>query len=79
MVENDMSYIAVFPDRDGNILNCGFFESTMPNMLETILPAESELNHVVKVFRAKDVAQGQGISFHANTLKQRAVCWFHRC
>lgn len=78
MVENDMSYIAVFPDRAGNILNGGFFESTAPNRLETILPAEAEWNHVVKVFRSSDVQPFHGLSFHANTLKQRAVCWLQR-
>ncbi len=78
MVENDMSYIAVFPERVGNTLNTHFFEQAAPNRLESLLPAEAEWNHAVKVFRARDIPQCQGITFHANTLKQRAVCGLHR-
>jgi hypothetical protein len=73
LVENDMLYLALFPNKDGNLLNTRFLLETMPNRLEELLPAEAQWAPAVRVLSSSDLAQGKALYVYADTLLQRVV------
>ena len=73
MIETDMLYLALFPEKAGNLLNEEFF-SAAPNKLPEILPAAAAQSYAVKVIDAADLANGEIPRVYANTLKQQVVC-----
>ena len=77
LVEMDMLYLALFPQREDNFLNQSFFE-THRNRLLDLLPAETAWAHAVRVIDAADLPAGSVIRLHANTLKQKVVCYLER-
>jgi len=72
LVEMDILYLAFFPHQEGNVLNEAFFEQT-PNRLSDLLPRGSAYAHVVKVI---DPDGACPLRLHADTMKQRVVCYF---
>jgi len=77
LVETDMLYLALFPTKEGNLLNHGFFEGE-PNRLAELLPRASAYAHVVKVIDSASLSDGHVVRLNANTLKQRVVCYLDR-
>ncbi|MBN2451147.1 MAG: pyruvate, phosphate dikinase, partial [Lentisphaeria bacterium] len=61
MVENDVLYLALFPNRQGNRLNRGFFETDMPNRLLDLLPQARDWAAAIKVICAHDMPRKQDI------------------
>ncbi len=75
MIELDMLYLAFFPDRKGNLLNEQFFSESI-NRLPELYPDESHWSHVVRVIDVSKHRKDSVLRINANTLKQRAVCYF---
>ena len=83
LVELDILYFALFPDREGNNLNEGLLTAA-PNRLTELLPDLSEKDarrwtEVIRVIDAPDLApvagDGAGVTINANVLSQRIVCY----
>jgi pyruvate,water dikinase len=91
IVELDILYIAIFPHREDNTLNCELLESA-PNKLTQLAPDAAKWQHIVHVIDAADLAQVGAssqdqaasagpklkIHLHANPLNQKAVCYLDR-
>ena len=78
LVETNMLYVAVFPNREGSSLSRAFFEEDTPNRLTDYLSGEpSPAARAVRVIRCADLPAGTGVRLHANTLKQRVVLYRH--
>ena len=77
LVELNMLYFAVYPDKENNLVNRGFFEHATNNYLKYI-PDEPSLGHVIKVIE-KDSAGNRGrIQLNMNTIDQRGFCYLTR-
>jgi hypothetical protein len=74
LVEMDMLYLALFPTRQDNFLNQAFFESR-PNRLADLAPDEAAWAEAVRVIDTADLGDGRTLKVHANTLKQKVVCY----
>ena len=74
LVEADILYMALFPDRDGNFLNHTFFESC-PNKLPKMIPDAARRADVVRVVDTADLGNGAVIKLNADTLTQRVMCY----
>ncbi len=75
LVETNMLYLAVFPKGKGSSLNEGFMLRSK-NRLAELLPDEAGWSEVVRVV---DMPAGPGrrtLILNADSLKQRAVCYF---
>ena len=71
LVETDILYLALFPDRQGVYINQAFFTAT-PNILTTLKPEHQKYGHVVKVF---DVGEKR-LNISSDIISQRIVCYF---
>jgi hypothetical protein len=74
LVEMDILYLALFPNRDGNSLNQEFFE-TAANRLLNLVPRASTFAHVIKVIDRPREHDWRVIKLNANTLTQKVVCY----
>ncbi|KPK79101.1 MAG: hypothetical protein AMJ81_13770 [Phycisphaerae bacterium SM23_33] len=77
MVEMDILYLALFPSRQDNFLNAGFFDSAR-NRLAELLPDAARWADAVRVIDAADLGDGAVVKLNANTLEQRVVCYLER-
>lgn len=69
LVEMDMLYLAVYPERDGSRYHPEFFEQA-DNRLGEILPEAADWSHVVRVI------DGQSqLGLHMDTLRQKGMCY----
>ena len=69
LVEMDMLYLAVYPERDDSRYLPEFFEQA-ENRLCEILPEASDWSHVVRVI------DGQSkLGLHMDTLRQKGICY----
>jgi hypothetical protein len=75
LVESNMLYLAVFPKGKGSTLNEGFFLRSK-NRLVDLLPEEARWSDVVRVIEPPAGSGGRTLLLNANSLKQRAVCYF---
>jgi hypothetical protein len=74
LVEMDILYLALFPDREGNSLNEEFFEKA-PNRLTRLVPSAGNWAHVVRVIDTADLGGNWQVQINANNLSQRVVCY----
>ena len=74
LVEMDMLYMALVPSRESNFLSERFFERS-PNALLELLPDATEFEPVVRVLEVPKLASGRLLKIHADTLRQRLVCY----
>ena len=74
MVEMDMLYVALFPEKEGNSLNEDFF-ATARNRLTDLVPDADKWVAGIRVVDAADIDGGVTIKLNANTLDQKAVCY----
>jgi pyruvate, water dikinase len=72
MVEMDMLYVALFPEKEGNSLNDDFFANNK-NRLCDLVPGSEKWANGVRVIDASDA--GVTIKLNANTLDQKVVCY----
>lgn len=74
IVEMDMLYLALFPTRQGNVLNQPLLESA-PNRLETLLPSAARWAECIRVIDAADLSLNHHVRLHANTLQQEVLVY----
>ena len=74
LVEANMLYIALYPDRKGNSLNEGFF-TEQTNRLAAVLPDDECWTEVVQVIDVPASPEGRSLYLNANCLTQKAVCY----
>jgi pyruvate,water dikinase len=75
LVEMNMLYMALFPDRPGNSMNEEFF-ARAPNKLVHLLPKTPPAQlDAVKVIDVADLPTSRELRLYANTVDQEAVCY----
>ncbi len=74
LVERDILYLAIFPDKAGNRLNDEFFESA-PNKLAELIPSAEKWTDAVRVIDVADLPNSPTLKLNANSLDQRAVLY----
>jgi len=74
LVEMDMLYLAVYPQKYDNVLTHDFFAKA-DNMLTRIMPDAKKWVEVVKVIDSASLKGDQRICLNADVLKQNAVCY----
>jgi hypothetical protein len=77
LVELDMLYLAVFPEKQGHLINPDLL-ARAPNRLTKLLSDATGLAHVIRVVDAADLPAGTAIRLYADTVKQEAVCYLDR-
>lgn len=78
LVEMDILYLALFPQRRENAWDRGFFESQAPNRLVDLVPEAGAWTGTVRVLDFPADADGSPLWLNANTLKQQVVCYLER-
>lgn len=74
LVEMDMLYLAVYPQKQNNLINGEAF-SNVRNILTDLIPDAAPWQSVVRVIEPS-IAEGQSILLYADVLKQSAICCF---
>ena len=72
LVEMDMLYLAVAPEKEGHVLNDAFFQNA-PNRLVELLPSAEEWVAAIRVIDAP--APGTTVFLNVDSMKQKAVCY----
>jgi hypothetical protein len=71
LVEVDMLYIALFPDRKGHQFNHDFFRSAQ-NRLADLIPSSAALANVVRIIDPPTLSK---IYLNIDAMKQKALCY----
>jgi pyruvate, water dikinase len=77
LVEMDMLYFVIYPQRYDNALNRSFFKSSL-NRLIDLIPEATDLQSVVKVFDRPTDAKERTLCLYADVLKQNAICYLNK-
>jgi hypothetical protein len=70
LVESGIFYVALFPERDGTVLNLALLEE-LPNQLPALLPRDAGLADVVQVI---DLPAGDELLLQADIVSQQVLC-----
>ena len=73
LVEEQIIYMAVFPDAPGVVFNDTFFEQS-PNALHALLPGHEAYEGLVKVIDVPGVTDGASLRVIADPEHRRALC-----
>jgi hypothetical protein len=74
LVEMDILYLAVFPEKEGHFLNESFFLK-VPNRLADLIPEAGGWSEVIRVVEVSDFESGSVIYMNADTMKQQSICY----
>jgi hypothetical protein len=77
LVEMDMLYLALFPDKGGNRMNMDLFEHH-ESRLQDLVPGAERWNEVVRVIDAADMAPGAEVKIAADAQAQNVICYIDR-
>ena len=77
LVEMDVLYVALFPDKKENLLNHELLASC-PNRLAELIPAEAGLSDAVRVIDFAQLDGSPRLAVNANAVGQRVVCYLQR-
>ena len=77
LIETDILYVALFPDREENTLNKEFFEHS-PNKLTKLLPDAEKWVDVIRVIDSESVNGAGVMHICADTVTQKFVCYRDR-
>jgi hypothetical protein len=77
LVETDILYLAVFPQRQDNRLNAELL-ARQPNRLAELLPPAAEWGDCVRVIDLPNAESPKVLRLNANTLQQRVVCYLEQ-
>ena len=72
LVDMDILYMGISPVQTGSALNEALLKDA-PNRLLTLLPEAAPYAEMIRVVDSHDVAEGQRLLLHADTLEQRGV------
>ena len=75
LVEMDMLYLALFPDKEKNFLNTDFFEKST-NVFSELLPNDSRYSNIVRVIDIDSFNCHKVLRLYSDTLKQKVICYF---
>ena len=75
LVETDILYFALYPDREEDFLNRDLLESAS-NKLTDLLPDAASWASVVRVLDPLEWKQGKALRLNANAPKHRVVCYW---
>jgi len=75
LVENDILYLALFPNREGNSLNDALIGS-LPNSLSDAVPSAAKWRHVVRLVDFGGLVGKGPVKLNANTLAEDVFCYF---
>lgn len=76
LVEMDMLYLAVSPERTEHILNDQLLMSA-PNRLTELLPDAASWKEAIRVIDGNDFANGL-LYLNVDSIKQKAVCYVEK-
>lgn len=71
LVELDMIYFAIDPDKEDDYLNREFFKKS-PNQLKHLFPKSSKMEKVIKII---DFQKEDELLINMNSLSQQAICY----
>ena len=74
LVETDILYFALYPDRESDFLNRNLLEEA-PNKLLELLPEAARWANVVRVLDPLEWNEGKALRLNASATKQRVVCY----
>ena len=74
LVEADIIYLPVFPDKETTEFNNKFFNRS-PNSLTKILPDYAEFKNIIRVIDVPAVSKGANIQVIADSRTRKAVCY----
>ncbi|MEE9384374.1 MAG: PEP/pyruvate-binding domain-containing protein [Nannocystaceae bacterium] len=74
LVEADMLYIAIYPDRDDTLFDAAYFERAK-NRFPEMLPADEKWADTIRVFDLPLAGGSTFLTLHADTRKQRALAY----
>ena len=75
LVEMDMVYLAVSPEKEGNRISFEQLkQGTRP--LDTLLPHAKEQDSIIRITDSKDLENGESIYLYADPVHQKAICTF---
>jgi pyruvate, water dikinase len=74
LVECDILYLALFPSRDGNLINDQLL-AELPNRLADLVPTAEARADVIRVIDPADLGKGRSFMLSANNMSQEAVCY----
>jgi hypothetical protein len=77
LVELNMLYFAVSPDKKGHLLNQELLLG-LPNRLKQLLPEAAAMEAVLRVVDGADVPDGLRLSLHADTVNQKVICYLEK-
>ena len=78
LVEQDILYLAFFPDREENYMDSRFFES-LPNRLTEWFPEQEGLADVIRVVDLQDLQEDNArLVVNANSPAQCVICYLER-
>jgi hypothetical protein len=75
LVETDILYFALYPDREEDFLNRDLLQSA-PNKLADLLPDADRWAPVVRVLDPLEWKKGKALRLNASAPKQRVVCYW---
>jgi pyruvate,water dikinase len=76
LVENNMLYVALFPQQGNNYLNEEFFLQGRNRLLD-IIPAAGKWTASVHVIDVRDLPDGRRVNLWASALEQKVVCYLN--
>ena len=68
-------YLALFPNRDGNLLNPNIFDDA-PNSLGELIPEATRLSDALRVIDVANLPGHPRLYLHADALEQKVLCYF---
>jgi hypothetical protein len=74
IVEMDMLYLAIYPDRETHVLNESILQ-TMPNRLRDLIPEATHWEHVVHVFESGTGSSDGKLQLSASPVEQLGMCF----
>lgn len=74
LVEMEMLYLALFPEKAGSILAERFFLDG-PNHLAEALPEAQPYEHIIRYLAPEDAAPGATAHIYADPVKQQFLCY----
>lgn len=75
LVENDMLYLALFPGKEGHLLNREFFDNPALDRFEDLLRRKEPADEALRALDLSALPGGARLMIHANTLKHEVVCY----
>jgi len=75
LVEMQVLYLALTPDKKGNRVNASLIEQA-PNQLARLIPEEAVWAEAVRVIDPAGIPGGRVLRLHADAVRQSAICYF---